>query len=191
MQARQSRVGAAVMVSAALVLVGCVSEVSRWVRPNAAPITRLAVLPFDNQTPAIRAGAVASELLVAELLAAGGVAVMDPGEAADLLRRENFDPADAARRPSAQRVGRLLRVTHVLEGSVVEYRYKPGISETPVVGLTARVIDVATGEAVWTASETRARGGFFYEDGLARVAQSIVRDMARHLTGALSSDRGR
>ncbi len=187
MKPRDFQARIAVIVAAAMLLSGCAHEAQRWVKPGAAAIERLAVLPFENQTTAVRAGAVVSDLLVTELLAARSGAVMDPSEVADLLRRDNIDAADPARWPSAQRIGRLLRVSHVMEGAVIEYRYKPGVSEAPAVGITARVVDVASGDVVWTASVSRASTTWFREDGLARVAQSIARDMARHLAESLSS----
>lgn len=174
----------------ALLVVSCAGPSQQWVRPGSARIARLAVLPFENQTAALRPGASVSDLLVSEILASGPVAVMDPSEVADRLRRENLDPADAARLPSAQRMGRLLQVSHVLQGAVTEYRYRPGLSETPVVGVTARVVDVATGEVVWTASYARS-GSSWRQQGLSSVAQSITRDMAAHLTGALGDARAR
>jgi TolB-like protein len=116
---------------------------------------------------------------------------MDPSEVADLLRRDNLDPADASRLPSAQRIGRLLQVSHVLQGSVTEYRYKPGLSETPAVGVTARLIDVASGEVVWTSSHARLGSSWLREDGLARVAQQVAHDMAAHLTASLGDARAR
>src|SRR5262249_32820146 len=111
--------------------------------------------------------------------------VMDPSEVADLLRRENLDPTDATRLPSAQRIGRLLQVSHVLQGSVTEYRYKPGLSETPAVGLTARLVDVAAGGGVWPASHRRLGSSWFRGAGLARLAQGVTRARAVHLTAAL------
>lgn len=174
-------------LGAGLLLAGCATAVQeQWVRPGTARIVHLAVLPFENQTPAPRAGAVATELLVNELAGTGAVAVLDPSQTADLLRRENLDATDPTRLPSAQRLGRLLRVSHVLQGSVTEFRYKPGLAETPVVGLTARVIEVASGEIVWTASYARTGTTWFREDGLAVVAQGIARDMALNLAATLS-----
>jgi TolB-like protein len=180
----------AAAVLALSLLAGCVSQTQEWVKPGALRISSLAVLPFDNQTAAIRPGASLSDLLVSEILASGPVAVMDPSEVADLLRRESLDGADPGRLPSAQRVGRLLQVSHVLQGAVIEYRYKPGLSETPMVGVTARVVDVATGEVVWTASYARS-GSWWRQNGLGAVAQSIARDMAAHLTSALGEARAR
>ena len=186
MSAARHTVSAVLLAVATVLLAGCGATVrDEWVKPGAEPALKLAVLPFDNQTPALRAGLVASDLVVSQLLANGTVKVMDPSEVLDLLRRENLDPGDSARLPSAQRLGRILQVSHVLQGAVTEYRYKPGLSETPVVGVTARVVEVASGEVVWTASHARAGSVWFGEDGLARVAQSIARDMAVHLTGAL------
>lgn len=179
------------LAAGVLTLLGCASAEQEWVKPGAARVTRVAVLPFENQTTALRAGQSAAELLVSELLATGAVKVMDPSEVADLLRRENLDPADAARLPSAQRVGRLLQVSHVLQGSVTEFRYKPGLSETPAVGLTARLVEVTSGEVVWTSSQARFGSSWVREDGLARVAQRVARDMATHLAAALGDARAR
>jgi hypothetical protein len=182
------RASRAALLLVVITLVGCGPVIrDEWARPGATPMTRLAVLPFENQTAALRAGAVASELVVSELVSTGAVPVMEPGDVAQVLRAENIEPGDPARMPSAQRLGRLLRVSHVLQGSVTEFRYKPGISETPVVGMTARVVEVATGEIVWTASQARSGGAWFREDGLARLAQAVARDMAHHLTTALAS----
>lgn len=187
----RGRVRAMLLAAGMLVLVGCASAAQEWAKPGAGRVGRLAVLVFENQTVSLRAGHVASELLISELLATGAIRVMDPSEVADLLRRENLDPADPGRLPSAQRLGRLLQVSHVLTGSVTEYRYKPGLSETAAVGITARLVDVASGEVVWTATHSRLGPSWIREDGLARVAQVVIRDMAIHLTGALGEDRAR
>ena len=186
---RRSRV--LLLVAAALIASGCASAAQEWVKPGAGRVTRVAVLPFENQTTALRAGQSVSDLLVTELLSSGAIAVMDPSEVADLLRRENLDPVDAGRLPSAQRIGRLLQVSHVLQGSVTEYRYKPGLSETPAVGVNARLVEAASGEVVWTASHARLGSSWIREDGLARIAQRVTRDMAAHLTGALGDARAR
>jgi polysaccharide biosynthesis protein PelC len=169
-----------------LALAGCGTTARvEWAKPGATAVATLAVLPFENQTAASHAGSVVSNLMVSELVATGRIGVLDPSEAADRLHRENLDPGDPIRLPSAQRLGHILNVSHVLQGSVTEYRYKPGISETPVVGVTARVVDAVSGDVVWTASHARSGSNVFREDGLALVAQSIIRDMALHLTAAL------
>jgi TolB-like protein len=159
--------------------------VDQWARPQAIPIERLAVLPFDNLTPAVRAGSIVADVLASELLATGSLPVADPGEVADLLRRESLDAIDVARWPAPVRLGRLLQVSHVLQGAVTEYRYKPGLSETPVVGVTARIIEVASGDVVWTATHARTGATWLREDGLARVVQDIARDIAAHVTASM------
>ncbi|OGK82741.1 MAG: hypothetical protein A2X52_22470 [Candidatus Rokubacteria bacterium GWC2_70_16] len=185
------RGGALAAGCAALALAACGAATQEWVKPGAARIVRLAVLPFDNQTASLRAGGVATELIVSELLATGLVPLVEPSEVADVLRRENLEPGEPGRLPPAQRVGRLLQASHVMHGTVTEFRYKPGLSETPVVGLSARIVQVATGEVVWTATLARSGSNWLAEDGLARLTQSIARDMAQHLTGALGGDRAR
>ena len=187
---RHSR--AVLLAIGVLTLLGCArTTMQEWVKPGASHVSRVAVLPFENQTSSLRAGQAAADLLVSEILATGAMVVMDPSEVADLLRRENLDPTDAGRLPSAQRIGRILQVSHVLQGSVIEYRYKPGLSETPAVGVTARLVEVASGEVVWSASHARLGSSWIREDGLARVAQQVAHDMAAHLTGALGDARAR
>ncbi len=85
---RRSR--AALLAIGVLTLIGCASTVQDWAKPGAARVTRVAVVPLENQTSSLRAGQVASDLLVSEILATGAMAVMDPSEVADLLRRENL-----------------------------------------------------------------------------------------------------
>src|ERR1700730_12468170 len=175
-----------------LILFGCArTTMQEWVKPGAAPGSRIAVLPFENQTSSLRGGQAAADLMVSEILANGAMAVMDPSEVADLLRRENLDPTDAGRLPSAQRIGRILQVSHVLQGSVIEYRYKPGLSETPAVGVSARLVDVASGDIVWTSSYASLGSSWLREDSVARVAQQVANGMAAHLSGALGTPRTR
>ena len=94
-------------------------------------------------------------------------------------------------RPVSVRDLTTIRSLEDLQGAVTEYRYKPGLSETPAVGVTARLVDVATGEVVWTASHARLGSSWIREDGLGRVAQRVAHDMAAHLTGALADARAR
>jgi hypothetical protein len=53
------------------------------------------------------------------------------------------------------------------------------------------VVDVASGEIVWTASRARLGSSWLREDGLARVAQQVTHDMAAHLASALGDARAR
>ena len=50
---RRSRV--VVLAIGVLTLIGCASTVQDWVKPGAARVTRVAVLPLENQTSSLRA----------------------------------------------------------------------------------------------------------------------------------------
>src|SRR5207244_1884661 len=126
METAQDGARTALALLVTVLLVSCAGPSQEWARPGAARISKLAVLPFENQTSAVRPGASVAELLVSELLASG----------------------------------------------------------------PARVIDVATGDLVWTASYARS-GSSWRQEGLSSVAQSIARDMAAHLSGALGDARAR
>jgi hypothetical protein len=92
---RRSR--AILLAIGVLIPLGCASTVQEWVKPGAGRVSRLAVLPFENQTTSLRAGQAVADLLVSEILATGAMPVMDPSEVADVLRRDNLDPTDASR----------------------------------------------------------------------------------------------
>ena len=78
METAQDGARTALALLVTVLLVSCAGPSQEWARPGAARISKLAVLPFENQTSAVRPGASVSELLVSELLASGPVAVMVP-----------------------------------------------------------------------------------------------------------------
>jgi len=86
----------------------------------------------------------------------------------------------------AQQLGRELDVRYVLYGSVVEYSYLrravKGFKE-PVVGLTARLVEVNTGRVVWAKSDALVHPETATEelDGLTAVAQKIAKNCVRSL----------
>jgi len=85
-------------------------------------------------------------------------------------------PADAGERALAW--ARAAGVRYALTGSVTEWRYRVGVDGEPAVGLSLRVIDLADGRTVWSA--TGARSGWSRE-ALSAVAQKLARDLVAPL----------
>jgi hypothetical protein len=59
-------------------------------------------------------------------------------------------------------------------GSVQEWRYKVGIDGEPAVGVTMKVLDLSTGQIVWSVSG--AKSGWSRQ-ALSAVAQSLLTEM--------------
>ena len=152
-----------------------------WLRPK--PASRLpasiAVLPFKpllsgSRDEAIEIGV--AELLINRLSVLPGVVVM-PLSSVRRFAAPDQDPLQA---------GRELDVAAVVDGSV---QIRDGN-----VRLTARLLDVATGESLWAGSYTERLGDFFaVQDSLASqlvsaLASDVPLDARRRLMARSTSD---
>lgn len=142
--------------------------------------TPLAVLPFHSAADARGSGMIVSDILSNQLYALGNHAVIPPEQvAARLAAGEN----DA---PSPAEAGSLVGAPYLLTGRVTEYTYKAGVGETPVIGVTARLLDASTGAVVWSATRTATGGGnWFQEDSLSRLTVMLCMDLATSLNSFL------
>lgn len=59
-------------------------------------------------------------------------------------------------------------------GSVDEWQYKAGLDGEPAIGISLRVVDVNTGDILWSASGARTGWGFTTTSG---VAQKLMADL--------------
>jgi TolB-like protein len=137
---------------------------------------RWAVLPLANHTETPGAGLRAAAVIEGVLHArAVGPIVRAP---AALGAETLFEapPADAGERALAWARGAGVR--YALTGTVTEWRYRVGVDGEPAVGLSLRVIDLADGRTVWSA--TGARSGWSRE-ALSAVAQKLARDLVAPL----------
>jgi hypothetical protein len=64
-------------------------------------------------------------------------------------------------------------------GSVEEWRYKSGLDGEPAVGISLRVIDIRTGEVLWSGS--RQRSGWSRES-VSGTAQKVISRLVKNLT---------
>lgn len=146
------------------------------------PGVSLAVLPFHSVSEARGSGMIVSDILTNQLYALGNSAVIPPEVVvARLADRESeaISPSEA---------GSLVGAPYILTGRVTEYTYKTGVGETPVVGVTARLIYASSGTVVWSATRTATGGGnWFQEDSLSRLTVMLCKDLADSLNSFLEN----
>ena len=146
-------------------------------------IKSVAVLPFENMTKFHEAGKIVPELLATELYISGEFKVMERTEAVALCAEEGIRIPEAMDAQYARTLGKKLGVDGVIIGSVSEYWYRIYREEDeevePAVGISARLVDVATGEVVWASSVTRSSYDILLsqKDPLNRVAQLAVMEL--------------
>jgi polysaccharide biosynthesis protein PelC len=162
----------------------------RWLAAAATTALLLSACGSISQTaatPSLNAGdpvAVVGLANFTETPAAGSSAT---AIAANVLRQNGLTdvriaPADASANAmfdTAQReIGekklawaREQHVKYVLTGAVEEWRYKAGVDGEPVAGVTFELVDVASGQVVWSA--TGSRSGWS-RSSLANVATSLI-----------------
>ena len=131
-----------------------------------------ALLPMANNTETPQA-ALAAEAIAEHLLRRRGL-VSIKVYPASLTRDSLFDPSERKVTDEAQTWAKAQGVRYGLSGSVQEWKYKAGIDGEPVVALTLKVTDLASGKVVW--STTGAQTGWS-RDSLSGVAQNLLADM--------------
>ena len=155
----------------ALVLSAC----STLDRGNAPELERQAtwvVLPFANHTETPMAGNRA-EAIAHALLQAQGVGTVRRTPAST-QKEALFGAADSTRMDDALTWAREQKIRYALAGSVDEWRYKVGVDGEPAAGVTLSILDVATGDTLW--SGTGGQSGWSRQ-ALSAVAQKLIREL--------------
>lgn len=136
----------------------------------------LAVMPFHGVSEARGSGMIVSDVLANQLYALGKYAVVTPELVVSRLADRESDAL------SPGEAGALVGAPYLLTGRVTEYTYKAGVGETPVMGVTARLIEASSGAVLWSATRTGTGGGnWFQEDSLSRLTLAICKELADSL----------
>ncbi|MCG7577266.1 MULTISPECIES: hypothetical protein [Halomonadaceae] len=158
------------LVLLSLWLSGCaVTDVHR-----SDPVSRQAswaLLPLANHSETPLAGHKAEASLMT-LLQQRGIHSLRQAprpDAMDLLSLPSDQDYQAAL-AWAQQQG----VRYGVTGSVDEWQYKAGLDGEPAIGMSLRVVDVNSGDIVWSASGARTGWGFSTTSG---VAQKLMADL--------------
>lgn len=140
--------------------------------PNVDASAQWAMLPFANHTETPLAGQRA-ETIAETLLRSAGIAKVKRYPAS-LAQESLFEPNDRKAQEEALAWARQTGAKYALTGAVYEWRYKVGVDGEPAVGVSLSIIDVLSGETLW--SSTGGKSGWSRE-ALAAVAQKLMRDL--------------
>lgn len=159
-------------VLAALIGGSACSTLDRSVAPEVDANALWVVLPFANNTETPLAGSRA-EAIAEALLRSGGVAKVRRAPAG-LQQEALFEATDRRQQEAALTWAREQGARYALGGSVDEWRYKVGVDGEPAAGVALSIIDVASGDTVW--SGVGGKSGWSRES-LSGVAQQLMRDL--------------
>ncbi len=134
------------------------------------------ILPLINHTDTPQAG-LAAEAIVEHLLLRRGITELTRYPAT-LNKDTLFDPAGRKVQEEAMTWAKQQGARYALSGAVHEWRYKVGIDGEPAVGVTLQLIDLTTGEIVWSAAG--AKSGWSRE-ALAHVGQELLAKLVASL----------
>lgn len=137
---------------------------------------RIAVMPFRSAPDVRESGRIISDILANQLHALGRYFIVAPEVVENRLAEQDDEFLSPAK------AGELSGAPYIIEGSVAEYTYKAGVGETPVVGITARLIKASSGEILWSATRTGTGGGsWFHEESLSRLTVMVCKEIADRL----------
>ena len=171
------KVAASALVLCAL---AACSTVDRGRAPALQANAEWTVLPFANHTETPMAGNRAESVAEALLHAQGVGKVKRYTSTAQ--QEALFDAGDTKRQEQALAWAREQGVRYALAGTVDEWRYKVGVDGEPAAGITLQIIDVQSGDILW--SGAGGKSGWSRE-ALSAVAQKLIRELLQAgLSGA-------
>jgi len=145
------------IIGVAMTACGKKATLKHFVRQEIDPsyVKRVAVLKFENHTKEKNAGERLRDITTTEILAMGLFDVVDKALVSIVLEEESGGKAEALDKITLKRIARKLKVQGLIIGSVDTYEEKRDRNYSyPVVALTLRLIDGASGQIIWQASGT-------------------------------------
>ena len=128
-----------------------------------------ALLPMVNHTQTPQAG-LRAEAILESLVRTRGVTKLQKYPAA-LNAESLFEPVERSAVEEALKWARGEQAIYALTGTVDEWRYKVGVDGEPAVGITLQLIELQTGNVLWSA--TGSKTGWSRE-ALSAVAQKLI-----------------
>lgn len=118
-------------------------------------VKKIAVMPLENLSPDQMAGEKVRKVVIAELLSAGVVDVVEPGQVNRVLNDQGIQTITAVSSADLKRLGTALGVQSFIVGSVDVYEtVNFGGVPFAQVTLSFRALDASTGSIVWSKQQT-------------------------------------
>lgn len=131
-----------------------------------------ALLPLTNHTDTPQA-ALAAEAQIEHQLRFRGINKLLQYPA-DMTSDTLFEPTDRKVSQTALKWARDQGAVYGLTGAVQEWRYKVGIDGEPAAGVSLQIIELESGNVVWSASGAKAG---WSRQALSAVSQTLLSDM--------------
>lgn len=158
---------------------------------------RVVVLPFVTEGLARETGEIVALQFVRHLVGRPGYEVVEPGVVREALLETRLIQDEGVSLAQADVLRALLEADLVVSGTVTEYERQGSGPGTPFVGFSARAIDTATRQVVWTSySFAKGDDGFrLFEAGrirsVGRIASELARGVVETVGRQTSRDNGR
>ncbi len=162
-----------ILLLAALTLwLGACSTLDRSPAPVVERQAQWAVLPFANHTETPLAGQRA-EAIAEAILHSQGINRLKryPGS---LQQEALFAAGERQQQEEALAWARSQGVRYALTGAVDEWRYKVGVDGEPAAGVALQIIDVTSGETLWSGSGGKSG---WSREALSAVGQQLIRSL--------------
>jgi len=160
------------LIATAALFLGACSTLDRSAAPALERQAQWVVLPFANHTETPLAGQRAESIAEAILHSKGINKIKRyPG---NLQQEALFDAGDHKQQEETLAWARQQGARYALSGAVDEWRYKVGVDGEPAAGVALQIIDVASGDTLW--SGTGGKSGWSRE-ALSAVAQQLIRSL--------------
>lgn len=160
------------LITAAGLLLGACSTVDRSAAPAIDRQAQWVVLPFANHTETPLAGQRAESIAEA-ILHSNGINKIKryPG---NLQQEALFDAGERKQQDEALAWARQQGARYALTGAVDEWRYKVGVDGEPAAGVALQILDVQSGDTLWSGSGGKSG---WSREALSAVAQQLIRSL--------------
>lgn len=153
-----------------LVLGGC-THITTMPKVSVNKSEKWIVLPLLNRTETPQAG-LRAEGIVESVSRSYGLTI--ERYPSSLQREGMFDTLDDKSIREAMNWAKENGYRYAITGDIQEWRYKVGMDGEPAVGLNLRIVDITTGQIIW--SSVGAKSGWSRE-ALSAVAQDLIVSM--------------
>lgn len=156
--------------------------------PLVSKAKRVAILPFSNLSGRVLASEIVNDVFVAEMFKLGKFNIEEPGNIHEYMIKEGMLSIGEIDVENLKMMSERLGLDAVIVGTVEEF--DEGLNrfpKVPVVSITARMVEPASGKVIWTAKNKRSGEDYAEVFGVGTVrsittlTQLVVSEMIRSI----------